>query len=100
MSVIHLSQDNFQSLRRSGETLLVDFHAKWCGPCRMLSPILDEVAETGVTVVKIDVDESPELAREFGVYSIPALFVIKGGEVTNQAVGLRSKEELLAMLGG
>lgn len=100
MSVLHANKEAFDKLRASGAHFLVDFHAKWCGPCRMLSPILDELGESGVTVLKIDVDEEGDLAREFGVYSIPALFVIKNGEVTAQAIGLRSKAELEAMLAG
>lgn len=100
MSVLHANKEAFDKMRASSEQFLVDFHAKWCGPCRMLAPILDELGEAGVTVLKIDVDEEPELARAFGVYSIPALFVIKKGEVIAQAVGLRSKAELEQMLAG
>ena len=98
MSVLHANREAFEKLRAADAHFLVDFHAKWCGPCRMLSPILDELAESGVTILKIDVDEEPELAREFGVYSIPALFVLKKGEVIAHAIGLHSREELEEML--
>ncbi|MBR1445024.1 MAG: thioredoxin, partial [Firmicutes bacterium] len=77
-----------------------DFWASWCGPCRMLSPIVDEVAEENdsIKVCKVNVDEEQTLAREYGVMSIPMLVVIKNGEVTNKSVGLISKEEVLALL--
>lgn len=80
---------------------LIDFWATWCGPCRMLSPIVDEVAEerTDVKVGKVNVDEQPELASQFGVMSIPTLLVFRDGKLVNQAVGARPKAGVLALLG-
>ena len=80
---------------------IIDFWATWCGPCRMLSPIVDEVAEerTDVKVGKVNVDEQPELASQFGVMSIPTLLVFRDGKLVNQAVGARPKAGVLALLG-
>ena len=101
MAVLHVTKENFeQEVLKSDKPVLLDFWASWCGPCRMLAPILDELAAENpdVKVVKINTDEQPELATQFNVMSIPALFVMKGGEVTNRAVGVQPKENLLAML--
>ena len=102
MAVVTITKENFeQEVLRSEKPVLLDFWASWCGPCRMLSPIVDEVAEerTDVKVGKVNVDEQPELAGEFGVMSIPALLVFKGGKLVNQAVGARPKASVLALLG-
>ena len=101
MAVLHVTKENFeQEVLKSDKPVLLDFWASWCGPCRMLAPILDELAAENpdVKVVKINTDEQPELAAQFNVMSIPALFVMKGGEVTNRTVGVQPKENLLAML--
>ena len=100
MSAIKLNKSGLDSLKRGEKPILLDFYADWCGPCRMVSPIIDEIAgERGdVAVGKINVDSEPSLAREYGVYSIPTLVVIRDGKVINQAVGARSKEQILAML--
>ena len=101
MSVIKISKENFQNeVLNSDKTVLLDFYADWCGPCLMVGPIVSEIAEerSDVKVGKINVDEQPELAAQFGVMSIPMLAVIKDGKVVNQAVGARSKEQILAML--
>lgn len=101
MSVININKSNFQSEVMSGEKeVLLDFWASWCGPCRMVAPIVEEIAQerTDVKVGKVNVDEQPELASQFGIMSIPTLIVIKDGKIINQAVGARSKEAILGML--
>lgn len=101
MSVLKISKDNFQNeVINSESTVLLDFYADWCGPCRMVSPIVDEIAEerADIKVGKINVDEESELAKRFGIFSIPALVVIKDGKIVNQSVGARPKAQILAML--
>ncbi len=102
MSVISINKNNFNEIRNSGKAVLLDFYADWCGPCRMVSPIVDEIAEENPQYVvgKINVDYEPELAQTFGVMSIPTLAVIKNGTVINQAAGARGKADILAMLEG
>ena len=101
MSVIKINKDNFQNeVKNSDKPVLLDFYADWCGPCRMVSRIVDEIAEerNDMKVGKISVDRESELAEAFGVYSIPTLVVIKGGKIVSQAMGARPKEQILAML--
>ncbi len=101
MSVIKINKDNFQNeVLHSNKPVLLDFYADWCGPCRMVSPIVDEIAEerADIKVGKINVDEQSELAEKFGVFSIPALVVMKDGKIVNQAVGARPKAQILSML--
>ena len=101
MSVININNNNFQDeVMHSEKLVLLDFWASWCGPCRMVSPIVDEIAaeRSDIKVCKINVDEQPELAARFGVMSIPTLVVMKNGKVINQAVGTRPKAQILAML--
>ena len=102
MAVVELNKDNFSTVINTDKKILIDFFATWCGPCRMVSPIVDEIAEEHpeFLVAKVNVDENPELAGEFGVMSIPTLVVIKDGKVINQSAGARPKAQILAMLEG
>lgn len=101
MSVIKINKENFASeVLNSNKPVLLDFYADWCVPCRMVGPIVSEIANerSDVKVGKINVDEQPELAAQFQVMSIPMLAVIKNGKLENQVVGYRSKEQIEAML--
>ena len=101
MSVLHITKENFEAeVLKSDKPVLVDFYAVWCGPCKMIAPILEEIASEreDIKVCKINVDEEPELAAKYQVVSIPSLFVIKEGEVTNQSLGARPKPQILEML--
>lgn len=101
MALIHITKDNFNKEVMEAENLvLLDFWATWCGPCQMIAPILEEVAEEcpDVTVGKIDVDEEQELAMSFGITSIPTLILIKNGKAVDKAVGLRAKNQIIEMI--
>lgn len=102
MSVLNVNKNNFSEVKNSEKTVLLDFYADWCGPCRIVSPIVDEIAEENpqYLVGKINVDEQEELAQEFGVFSIPTLVVFKNGKVVNQVSGARPKPQILALLEG
>ena len=102
MPVLSVSQNNFTQLEKSEKPVLLDFYADWCGPCRMVSPLVDEIAQENpqVLVGKVNVDHEPELAQRFGVASIPTLVVLKNGKVANRAVGARPKQQILALLEG
>ena len=101
MSVIDVKTADFEAeVLKSDKTVLVDFLAVWCGPCRMLSPVVDQVAEENpdIKVCKVNVDEEQQLAIKYGVMSIPTLLVFKGGELVNQSVGVIPKEEVLNLI--
>ena len=101
MSIVNLTRNNFKTeVMQSDKTDLIDFWAEWCGPCRMMSPVIDEVAETlsDVKVCKVNVDEASDLASMFGIESIPTLVVIKNGQTVNKSIGLISKEQVLQLL--
>lgn len=101
MAVVNGNLENFENeVLKSEKPVLVDFWASWCGPCRELGPVVDALGEelTDVKVVKINVDEERELAKKYRVFSIPTLVVIKDGQPVNKSVGVRSREEILAML--
>ena len=101
MSVHNITKENFENeVMKSEQVVLLDFFATWCGPCRMVGPIIDEIAEenTDIRVGKVDVDAQSELAAQFQVYSIPTLVVMKDGKVLTQSTGAKSKQQILDML--
>ncbi len=102
MSVLNVTKNNFEEIRNNEKLVLLDFYADWCGPCRMVSPIVDEIAKerSDILVGKINVDNEPELSADFGVVSIPTLVVLKNGKIINQAAGARPKPQIIAMLEG
>ena len=101
MNVVHVNKDNFQEVvLNSDKTVLLDFWASWCGPCRMIAPALEEIAaeREDVLVCKVNVDEESELAVKFGVTSIPLLVVMEDGEIVNHSVGAKPKDAILDLL--
>ncbi|MFI3171638.1 MAG: thioredoxin [Eubacteriales bacterium] len=101
MGIVHVTTENYTSeVIESKEAVLLDFHATWCGPCKALAPVLDELEADGVAfkIVKIDVDKAPSIAKEFRVMSVPTLIVVKNGQAVNRISGLQSKEEILELV--
>ena len=101
MSVVTVTSENFdKEVMQSTVPVLIDFWAAWCGPCRMLSPVVDEIAEeqNDTKVCKVNVDEQPELARRFGVMSIPTLVVMNNGEIVKKSLGVQPKSSVMSML--
>ena len=97
---LQITDANFEELVNSGKPMVLDFWAEWCGPCRMVVPLVEEIAKerSDIKVVKINVDEEQDLAMQFGVMSIPTLVVMKNGKIVNQVTGARPKAQILAML--
>lgn len=100
MAIVHVNATNFEEIKASDKTVLLDFYADWCGPCRMVAPILEDIASErdDVVIGKINVDEEGALAQQFGVVSIPTLVVMKNGEIVHQSAGARPKAQILKLL--
>ena len=101
MKVLHINKDNFhQEVLNSDKPVLLDFFANWCGPCRMVGPILDEIAEEreDIKVCKVNIDEQPELAHRYRIMTIPTLMVLRDGNIVEQSVGAKPKHQILAMV--
>ena len=101
MKVLHIDKDNFhKEVLNSDKPVLLDFFASWCGPCRMVGPILDEIAEEreDIKVCKVNIDEQPELASRYRIMTIPTLMVLKDGQIMEQSVGAKPKHQILAMV--
>ena len=101
MKVLHVNKDNFHNeVLNSDKPVLLDFFASWCGPCRMVGPILDEIAEEreDIKVCKVDIDEQPELASRYRIMSVPTLMVLKNGNIVDQSIGAKPKHQILAMV--
>lgn len=102
MAVLNINRNNFeQEVMNSDKPVLLDFYAAWCGPCKMLSPVIDEIARerSDIKVAKVNVDEHADLAAKYRVYSIPTLMVFRNGQVYNKSLGARPKEQILSMIG-
>ena len=100
MSALNVTMNNFEQIKNSDKPVLLDFYADWCGPCRMVSPLVEQIAEENplYLVGKINVDSEPEIAQAFGIVSIPTLVVLKNGKIAAQSVGAKPKQQMLAML--
>ena len=100
MSALNVTMNNFEQIKNSDKPVLLDFYADWCGPCRMVSPLVEQIAEENLLylVGKINVDSEPEIAQAFGIVSIPTLVVLKNGKIAAQSVGAKPKQKILAML--
>ena len=102
MSALKINKNNFDLVINSDKPVLLDFYADWCGPCRMVSPLIEQIAEENpqYLVGKVNVDEEPELAAQFGVSSIPTLAVVRNGKIVNKSLGAKPKHQILALLEG
>ena len=101
MKVLHINKDNFhKEVLHSEKPVLLDFFASWCGPCRMVGPILDEIAEEreDIKVCKVNIDEQPELASRYRIMSVPTLMVLRDGNIIDQSIGAKPKHQILAMI--
>ena len=100
MAILHIDKNRFEELKASEKTIVLDFYAEWCGPCKMIAPFIEEIAleNPDITVAKVDVDKSADLAIEFGIQSIPTIVVFKDGKISSKAIGYRSKEQLLELI--
>ena len=101
MKALHINKDNFhKEVLNSDRPVLLDFFASWCGPCRMVGPILDEIADEreDIKVCKVDIDEQPELASRYRIMSVPTIMVLKDGQVVEQSIGAKPKHQILAMV--
>lgn len=101
MAILHIGKEEFErDIKTSDKTVLIDFYADWCGPCKMIAPIIEEISNENpdILVCKVNVDTARELAIEFRIESIPTIFILKGGKVVNKAIGWRSKEQILELL--
>ena len=101
MKVLHINKDNFHNeVINSDKPVLLDFFASWCGPCRMVGPILDEIAQEreDIKVCKVNIDEQPELASRYRIMSVPTIMVLKDGQVVEQSIGAKPKHQILAMV--
>ncbi|MBE6625148.1 MAG: thioredoxin [Ruminococcaceae bacterium] len=100
MAILHIDKNKFEELKASEKTIVLDFYAEWCGPCKMIAPFIEEIAleNPDITVAKVDVDKATDLAIEFGIQSIPTIVVFKDGKISSKAIGYRSKEQLLELI--
>ena len=100
MPIYHVTKESFEKLKSSQSKVLIDFYADWCGPCKMIAPILEEISkeQPELIIAKINVDELTEIAIQYGIQSIPTLMVMENGEIVNKAVGFRTKEQILDLL--
>ena len=101
MAILHIGKEEFErDIKTSDKTVLIDFYADWCGPCKMIAPIIEEISNENpdILVCKVNVDTARELAIEFRIESIPTIFILKGGRVVSKTIGWRSKEQILEML--